>query len=407
MMDVLIFDMDGVLIDVSKSYRKTIQRTIQIYLETCLGFARSRGSWITNDEISLFKSVGGFNNDWDLTSGLLLYLLSISGISFLRKLKRFSSIQETLSYLKTKSSTSHWKPHPTYLKFPRPTPSPLTGEGKGGGGQQDQFPPSPSSPPTRGGETSGGSFLKVRDKRLVLSMQESNVRLKRRNLSSFLDRVRSKGGGLRGIRRILGTSWQGWVYGAGDLEKENLVKRIFQELYLGKQFAPYYHLRPIFYTGKGLYEQERLLISKEILSSLRRKVRMGIASGRPRVEAELALNRFHLRPYFDSVVTLDECTEEENRIFRSTGKKTKCSKPHPYSILKAVQEIGISNPRCGYVGDVVDDMGAARAAKRDLSILAVGFTRGDAKRKVMKDSLIKAGADLVIESQEELLRLVS
>ncbi len=212
---------------------------------------------------------------------------------------------------------------------------------------------------------------------------------------------------MRGIRRILGTSWQGWVYGAGDLEKENLVKRIFQELYLGKKFAPYYHHRPIFYTGKGLYEQERLLISKEILSSLRRKVRMGIASGRPRYEAELALKRFHLRPYFDSVVTLDECAEEENRIFRSTGKKIKCSKPHPYSILKTVQEIGISNPQCGYVGDVVDDIAAARAARRHLSILAIGFVSDHANRKAMKDSLIKAGADLVIESPEELLRLVS
>jgi len=77
-MDVLIFDMDGVLIDVSKSYRKTIQRTIKIYLETCFGFERSSGGWITDEEISLFKSVGGFNNDWDLTSGFLLYLLSVS-----------------------------------------------------------------------------------------------------------------------------------------------------------------------------------------------------------------------------------------------------------------------------------------------------------------------------------------
>jgi len=145
-LDILIFDMDGVLIDVSRSYRRTIQRTIQIYLETCLGFAKNRGSWATNGEISLFKSVGGFNNDWDLTSGLLLYLLSISGIPPLQKLQKCSSIQETLSYLKTKSSISHWKPYPTYLKFPRPTPSPLMGEGKGGGGQKDQFSPSPSSP---------------------------------------------------------------------------------------------------------------------------------------------------------------------------------------------------------------------------------------------------------------------
>ncbi len=380
--------MDGVLIDVSRSYRKTIQRSIQIYLETCLGFARNRGSWITCEEISLFKSVGGFNNDWDLTSGLLLYLLSISGIPPLPKREKFSDVQETLSYLKTKSSISHWKPDPRYLKLPKPTPS-------------------ASSPPTRGGEISGASLLRLRDKRLDLSTQESNLRLKRRILSSFLERVRLKGGGLRGIRRILGTSWQGWVYGVGDLEKENLVKRIFQELYLGKQFAPYYHLRPIFFMGEGLYKQERLLISKEILSSLRRKVRMGIASGRPRFEAELALNRFHLRPYFDAVVTLDECAEEENRIFRSTGKKMECSKPHPYPILKAVEAMGIPHPQCGYVGDVVDDMEAARSAKKNLEMFAIGFIAGHRHRKVARESLLKAGADRVIENPKELVHLVS
>jgi phosphoglycolate phosphatase-like HAD superfamily hydrolase len=134
---------------------------------------------------------------------------------------------------------------------------------------------------------------------------------------------------------------------------------------------------------------------------------MGIASGRPSFEAGLALERFHLRPYFDSVVTLDECTEEENRIFRSTGKRRRCSKPSPYSILRVIEEIGIPNPRCGYVGDVVDDMEAAHAAKSNPPIVAVGFTRGHANRETMKDSLIKAGADLVIASPKELLRLVS
>jgi len=343
-MDVLIFDMDGVLIDVSRSYRKTIQRTVQFYLETCLGFGRSKRDWITNEEISLFKSVGGFNSDWDLTSGALLYLLSVSGFPSLRKLKTFSSIQETLSYLNKKSS---------------------------------------------------------------LSRPKHAFRTERKHLLSFLEKLKTSGGGLKGIRRILGTSWQGWIYGMGDLEKENLIKRIFQELYLGKQFAPYYRLRPIFYRGEGLYKQERLLISKEILSSLRRKVRMGIASGRPRYEAELALKRFNLRPYFDSVVTLDECTEEENRIFRSTGRKIKCSKPHAYPVLRAVQEIGISNPRCGYVGDVVDDIAAARTAKRHLKMLAIGFIAGHRPRKSAREFLLKAGADRVIENPKELLRLVS
>ena len=343
-MDILIFDMDGVLIDVSKSYRKTIQRTIQIYLETCLGFERARMGWITDEEITLFKSAGGFNNDWDLTSGLFLYLLSILGIPPLPKRKRFSSVQEIVPYLKTKSSTIH-----------RKTP----------------------------------------------------ILLKRGHLLSFLEKVKISGGGLSGVRRVLGTYWEGWVYRLGDIDQENLVRRIFQEIYLGEKFAVRYHLSPLFYKGKGLYLQEKTLIPKNILVALRKKIRMGIASGRPRFEAEMALKRFGLGPYFDSVVTLNECEAEENRIFRSTGKKIECSKPHPYSILRTVQEIGIPDPKCGYVGDVVDDMLAARTAKKYLSILAIGFLVGHRDQKAGKISLIKSGADLVIENPKQLLRLVS
>jgi HAD superfamily phosphatase len=343
-MDILIFDMDGVLIDVSKSYRKTIQRTIQMYMETCMGFERSRPGWIIDEEISLFKSAGGFNNDWDLTSGLLLYLLSVSGISPLPKRKRFSSVQEIVPYLKKKSSMIHRK---------------------------------------------------------------TSIQLKRVHLLSFLEKVKISGGGLSGVRRILGTSWEGWVYRLGDIDQENLIKRIFQEIYLGEKFAVRYHLSPLFYKGKGFHLQEKLLISKKILSTLRKKARMGIASGRPRFEAEIALKRFGLQPYFDSVVTLNKCEIEENRIFRATGKRVDRSKPHPYSILRVVEEIGIPNPYCVYVGDVVDDMLAAQAAKKNLSILAIGFLAGHRNKKAGKISLIKSGADLVIENPKHLLRLVS
>ena len=343
-LDILIFDMDGVLIDVSKSYRKTIQQTIQFYLETCLGFERKRGDWITNEEISLFKSAGGFNNDWDLTSGLLLYHLFISGFPPLPKRKRFSSVQNIVPYLKTKCSMIH-----------RKTP----------------------------------------------------FRPKREHLFPFLEKVKISGGGLRGVRRVLGTSWEGWVYRLGDIDQENLIKRIFQEIYLGGKFAVRYHLSPLFYKGKGFHLQEKLLIPKKILSALRKKVRMGIASGRPRFEAEIALKRFGLQPHFDSVVTLNECEIEENRIFHATGKRVDRSKPHPYSILRTVREIGIPDPKCGYVGDVVDDMLAARAAKKKLSIIAIGFLVGHHDKKAGKISLIKSGADLLIEKPSQLLRLIS
>lgn len=57
----IIFDMDGVLIDASKSYRVAVQKT----------FNHFSGKEVTTDEISATKKLGGLNNDWDLTEFLL------------------------------------------------------------------------------------------------------------------------------------------------------------------------------------------------------------------------------------------------------------------------------------------------------------------------------------------------
>ena len=63
----------------------------------------------------------------------------------------------------------------------------------------------------------------------------------------------------------------------------------------------------------------------------------------------------------------------------------------------------IPNPRCGYVGDVVDDILAARAAKKELEMTAIGFLGTPVNRKVMKKAFIRVGADLIIQTPEELL----
>lgn len=339
-MDLLIFDMDGVLIDVSHSYRKTIQQTLHIYLDRCL---RLKANRVSNEDISLFKSAGGFNNDWELTAGFLHYLLSISKVPPLPKKKRCSSIDQTILHLRQ---------------------------------QIGLFP------------------------------QKKAIRVERKNLISFLNQVKASGGGLKGVRSVLEGKWDGWIYGSGALDRENLVKRIFQEVYLGEKFSSHYHLRPLFYREKGLYLRENLIVGKDLLSSLRKKVRLGIASGRPRFEAELALKRFRLTPYFDSVVTLDECEEEEARVLKATGKRVKLSKPHPFSLLKVIEEVGISNPQCAYIGDVVDDMMAAKAAQKASTMIAIGFLSRQVGWKKRRRSLLDAGADSIIESPAELLHLV-
>jgi HAD superfamily phosphatase len=341
-MDLLIFDMDGVLIDVSGSYRKTIQHAVRLYLETCLGLKTDRRELVTLKDIFLFKSAGGFNNDWDLTSGLLFYLLSISGIPPFHTPESSSSIGELISRLEAASS---------------------------------------------------GFRLRTGDL------------IPRKDIPSFAGRVKSSGGGLAGIHRVLGSLWDGWLYRSGDLDRTNLVKRIFQEIYLGKQFRVCHGLSPLFYRGPGYYLREHLLIPAKILTGLRKRFRTGIASGRPRFEAELALNRFRLTGQFDAVVTLDECREEERRTFRNTGKRVALTKPHPYSILRVARETGLRKPSCGYIGDVVDDMRAARRAGRELDMLAIGFVPGGKKGGMAEELLLQSGADLIVRDPEELLDL--
>lgn len=58
---VIVFDMDGVLIDVSESYRETIRQTVR-------HFANQE---ITRELIQDYKNAGGWNNDWALSQKIL------------------------------------------------------------------------------------------------------------------------------------------------------------------------------------------------------------------------------------------------------------------------------------------------------------------------------------------------
>lgn len=69
----VLFDIDGVLVDVRKSYLESIRRTVELYLDTILAVRRGGRSLLSLEDVNRFKLLGGFNNDWDALYGLLLY----------------------------------------------------------------------------------------------------------------------------------------------------------------------------------------------------------------------------------------------------------------------------------------------------------------------------------------------
>jgi HAD superfamily phosphatase len=58
---LVVFDMDGVLVDVTESYRETIARTAEHFT----------GAAVPRERIQDLKNQGGFNDDWMLTHHLI------------------------------------------------------------------------------------------------------------------------------------------------------------------------------------------------------------------------------------------------------------------------------------------------------------------------------------------------
>ena len=60
--DAILFDIDGVLLDVSLSFRAAIVETTQHYAKNTLHL-EDTGKLILPEEVELFKFAGGFNDD--------------------------------------------------------------------------------------------------------------------------------------------------------------------------------------------------------------------------------------------------------------------------------------------------------------------------------------------------------
>lgn len=57
----VVFDMDGVLVDVRESYRETIQRTVEHF----------SGKRVSREAIQEWKNRGGWNDDWSLSTAMI------------------------------------------------------------------------------------------------------------------------------------------------------------------------------------------------------------------------------------------------------------------------------------------------------------------------------------------------
>jgi len=74
MYDCALFDIDGVLVDIRKSYNAAIKKTVEFMLKSITG--RPLRGLVTDQIILKFRTTGGFNNDTDTTYAITLAILA-------------------------------------------------------------------------------------------------------------------------------------------------------------------------------------------------------------------------------------------------------------------------------------------------------------------------------------------
>jgi len=320
---LIVFDMDGVLIDVSGSYRETARKTARLFFDGASGFGKLPDPLFPLKDLAELKQTGGLNNDWDLTA-LTLHLL-------------FTLVKTPTGRLSADDSSCH----------------------------------------------------EETIRRCDVSDLADFLNASSRPLLDLLDRYG------RRHAPFVTRCYQ------GDVDTGNRIKRIFQEIYLGQSlFKALYSREPRYYCGEGLIHRESLLMDPTLLADLSRDHILAIATGRPRAEADFPLDRFDLRKYFQLVVTLDDCTREEERIFIERGERISLKKPDPYMLDLISCLIGKRFSECYYLGDMPDDMQAARSSKTRYRGIGVVLSPADPEN--LRESLLQAGAEQIIDNYAAL-----
>jgi len=330
--------MDGVLVDVSGSYREVTRRTVLEYLRNVIGAESLPESFLTLNDVDRIKKTGGLNNDWDLSYAILNSVL-----------------------------TNCVDPHnaETAREFG-----------------------------TRSSKTRDAQLLDLAQK--AQKKIDTTVLLSQTGAKPFSERYFESYGSV--------TRTSPFLLRHGDVKSGNIVKRIFQELYLGRAlFEEIYEEPPLIWKSEGYIEREGLIPSRENLDTLSGRHTLSIATGRPEVEAHHAIGRFGLSSFFAAVVTEDDVLQAESY------EKRPLRKPDPFSLLRCMENSGFSGgDTVSYVGDMPDDMIAAQNA----GVTPLGFVhawKGISEESLMEHCglLMREGAHRVFQQFDELVEYFS
>ena len=367
----LIFDFDGVLVQTSQSYRQTIRRVVDYYFLEILGLEGEKGKLVTLGDVQKFKDTGLYNNDWNLSYAIVTYYLAILMRKLQRKhvlqdfAKRFSNIQftELRSFLQTLGEVGD------FLGRYGLNATELVNMKNDSAVGLESFLAQASLKNQNSLETTlAPIFLQVGSNKLTL------------------------------IRRLV----------PYDLDKPDLLKRLFEESYLGKKlFNKFYGILSIFKFNESFLEKETFIPTKKTLDTLR--LRFGkfmIYSEKPRVQGMYLLEKNNFEEYFyeNGSIFLDDLVEP-----KVSGESIQLGKPNPTLFIELIEKLVERGSGVVYVGDgVADALLVENARLEGLSnLLFLGVLCSSQYPNELLSRYIKHEADAIMTDVNDIPNLLT
>ena len=249
-LDGIIFDCDGVLIDVSNSYDLAIKKTTDFVVKE---FGKiDQSNFVNTQMIDGFKATGGFNDEVDVTYAMILSVIAA------KKLKK------------------------PFSKF-------------------------------------------IFD--VIRNLDQSGIP----SVEKYLDILKVD---LTEIRKKLAYPGPRFT---------NILSSIFDEMFYGtKLYYDLYKKKPDFFDGKGLIENDVVLVKKQLIDSLKKKLgkKLSIVSGRGIISAGYSLKEL-----------FEEFDLKNSRFLEDEPREL--AKPNPVSLISSIKGLG---SKCTmFVGDSMED----------------------------------------------------
>ena len=360
----IIFDFDGVLVQTSQSYRQTVRKVVDYYFLEILGLTGEEGKLATLRDIQKFKDTGLYNNDWNLSYAFITYYLTV----IMRELEQKSALKDftnqfcNLQFLGIKSFTQSLREVSKFL---------------------NRY------------EISATDLANLKDNGII-------------NLDLFLAQAKLEKPkpietSLVGVDPEVAEDEQSLVRKLVpyDLEKPDLLKRLFEEIYLGKfLFTEIYGAPSFFKFDKSFIDKEAFIPTKETMDMLRRQFgKFGIYSGRPRPQGMYILEKYDYTRYFyekGSVFLGD--------LLKSEAEMEKLGKPDPTLFIELVEKTVDKEAGVAYVGDGIADALMVEKAKvkglENVCFLGVVSSSEDSNKLFTEYS--KHGVDAVVTDVNDI-----